>query len=238
MKCRFCFSGLVLPGIAAFTMVAVLFATGCKKNPSEVSGRKTEEKMAGREQVKTDTAAKRVKLETSMGDIVIELNEKAAPVTVKNFLRYTEDGYYAGTVFHRVISNFMIQGGGFTAALDYKMAREPIINEGNNGLKNERGTVTMARRDNPNSANSQFFINVKANAYLNYAGPANPGYAVFGKVVEGMDVVDKIAAVKTATRKGMSDVPVEPVVIKSAKVISATAQTADKSGGQETAKPQ
>ncbi len=161
-----------------------------------------------------------VKLETSMGDIVIELDEENAPITVKNFLSYTEEGFYDGTIFHRVIANFMIQGGGFTADMKQKETREPIVNEASNGLKNERGTIAMARTRDPDSATSQFFINHRDNNSLNYVEGSNAGYTVFGKVAEGMDVVDTIAAVKT-TRKGRSsDVPVKPVVIKSAKVVS------------------
>jgi len=167
-----------------------------------------------------DAKPTRVKLETTMGNIVIELDEKAAPITVRNFLTYVEEGFYNGTVFHRVKSNFMIQGGGFTADMTQKQTHPPIINESQNGLKNYRGTIAMARTEDPNSATSQFFINHKNNDFLDYAGPDKPGYAVFGKVVEGMDTVDKIAAVKTATRGGMHGVPVTPVVIKSAKVIS------------------
>ena len=163
--------------------------------------------------------SKRVRLETSMGDIVIELDEKNAPITVENFLRYTEEGFYDGTIFHRVISNFMIQGGRFTVDMVIKQTHPSIVNEAKNGLRNDRCTVAMARTSNPDSATSQFFINHKNNDFLNYAGQDNPGYAVFGKVVEGMDVVDKIASVKTAMRMGMSDVPIEPVVIKSAKVV-------------------
>ena len=163
---------------------------------------------------------KKVKLETSIGDIVIELNEKAAPVTVKNFIRYAEEGFYDGTIFHRVIPNFMIQGGGFKSDMQQKKTREPIVNEAKNGLKNDRGTIAMARTNDPNSATAQFFINHKNNDFLNYSGAQNPGYAVFGKVIEGMDVVDKIAAVKTSQKGPQSDVPVEPVVIKSARVIS------------------
>lgn len=167
-----------------------------------------------------DTSSKRVKLETTMGDIVIELNEEAAPITVGNFLRYVSEGFYDGTIFHRVIPNFMIQGGGFTADMVRKPTHAPIPNEAANGLKNDRGTVAMARMDNPDSATSQFFINHKNNDALNYQGAVKPGYAVFGSVVNGMDVVDRIAAVKT-TRKGpYSDVPVEPVIIKSARVVS------------------
>jgi len=161
-----------------------------------------------------------VKLETSMGDIVIELNEAAAPVTVKNFLTYVEEGFYDGTIFHRVIANFMIQGGGFTAQMSQKQTNPPIVNEASNGLKNDRGTISMARTNNPDSATSQFFINHKNNGNLNYVAGRSPGYAVFGKVTIGMDVVDAIATVKTTVRIGMPDVPVEPVVIKSAKVVS------------------
>ena len=166
--------------------------------------------------------ANMVKLETSMGDIVIELDKAAAPVTVKNFLRYAEEGFFDGTIFHRVIPNFMIQGGGFTAQMARKETHPPIVNEASNGLKNDRGTISMARTNNPNSATAQFFINHKDNASLNYIEGRNPGYAVFGKVVEGMDVVDAIAAVKTTTRMDlrMQNVPAEPVVIKSAKVVS------------------
>ncbi len=131
-------------------------------------------------------------------------------------LKYAEEGFYDGTIFHRVIPGFMIQGGGFTEDMKRKTTHEPIINEANNGLKNNRGTIAMARTSNPNSATSQFFINQVDNDALNFAGQSNPGYAVFGKVTEGMDVVDKIAAVKT-TRKGpYANVPVVPVVIKSA----------------------
>jgi cyclophilin family peptidyl-prolyl cis-trans isomerase len=173
----------------------------------------------------------RVKLETSMGDIVIELDAEAAPVTVKNFLQYAKDGFYDGTVFHRVIKDFMVQGGGFNVDLVQKQALAPIVNEASNGLKNVRGSIAMARTPNPNSATSQFFINHKDNAFLNYvAGRADrAGYTVFARVVEGMDVVDAIAAVKTATKvttntKGQKDpspdVPVETVVIKSAQVVA------------------
>ncbi len=165
-----------------------------------------------------------VKLETSMGNIVIELNRQAAPVTVKNFLGYVEAGFYDGTIFHRVIPGFMIQGGGLTAEMAEKETRDPIVNEAKNGLSNKRGTIAMARKPDPNSATCQFFINHKDNTPLDYVANANPGYAVFGKVTEGMDVVDAIAAAKTTTRKDkrgaeMRDVPVEPVLIKSARVV-------------------
>ncbi len=165
-----------------------------------------------------------VKLETNMGNIVIELNRQAAPVTVKNFLGYVEAGFYGGTIFHRVIPGFMIQGGGLTDQMAEKKTRYPIINEARNGLSNMRGTIAMARKPHPNSATSQFFINHTDNEVLNYIDDNQAGYAVFGKVIEGMDVVDAIASVKTTTRnnkKGdsMENVPVEPIIIKSAKVV-------------------
>jgi len=161
-----------------------------------------------------------VKLETTMGNITIELNEQAAPVTVKNFLGYVEEGFYDGTIFHRVIPGFMIQGGGFTAEMVRKQTRSPIINEANNGLRNDRGTIAMARTSDPDSATAQFFINHRDNGPLNYVANVNPGYAVFGRITEGMEVVDAIASVKTTIRMGMKDVPVESVVIKSASVVS------------------
>lgn len=215
---RLRFNITILLGLTVFAVTAVLPA-GCDKKKNETADEKTKEKTVRKEPKVINQKSKRVKLETSLGDIVVELDEKAAPVTVKNFLRYVEEGFFDGTIFHRVIKNFMIQGGGFTADMERKKTYAPIINEASNGLKNNRGTIAMARTQNPDSATSQFFINHKDNHNLNYAGPGKPGYAVFGKVVEGMDVVDKIAAVKT-TRKGRySDVPVETVLINSAKII-------------------
>ncbi|MGA2171571.1 MAG: peptidylprolyl isomerase [Sedimentisphaerales bacterium] len=161
-----------------------------------------------------------VKLETTKGVIVVEVNETAAPVTAANFLRYVQEGFYDGTIFHRVIPGFMVQTGGFTSDMKQKPTHEPIANEAANGLKNDRGTVAMARLPDPNSASSQFFINLVNNDYLNYVQGKNPGYAVFGKVVEGMDVADAIAAVKTERKGQHADVPIEPVIIKSAKVVS------------------
>ncbi len=169
---------------------------------------------------KATVEKKMVKLQTSMGDIVIELNEQAAPVTVKNFLGYVEDGFFDGKIFHRIIPDFMIQGGGFTEELIQGQTRDPITNEADNGLENDRGTIAMARTNDPDSATAQFFINHKNNDFLNYAGKDNPGYAVFGNTIEGMDVVDTIASVQTTTQAGMGDVPVEPVVIISAEVVS------------------
>ena len=159
-----------------------------------------------------------VQLNTSMGDIVIELDEAKAPISSTNFKQYAADGHYDGTVFHRVIDNFMIQGGGMTADMVAKPTRAPIQNEANNGLKNTRGSVAMARTAAPHSATAQFFINVKDNAFLDHPGQDGWGYCVFARVVEGMDVVDKIRAVDTATRNGHQDVPVEPVVIEKAEI--------------------
>lgn len=165
----------------------------------------------------------KVQMKTTLGEMVIELDDEAAPITVKNFLEYVNDEYYTGTIFHRVIKDFMIQGGGLTKELKSKPgARQPIVNEAANGLKNDRGTIAMARTSDPDSATNQFFINHKNNDFLNYQGPSPDkiGYAVFGKVVEGLDVVDAIAVVKT-TRKGYyDDVPAEPVEIISAKVVA------------------
>ncbi len=162
-----------------------------------------------------------VLLSTSMGDIKVELYPDKAPVTVKNFLDYVKAGYYNGTIFHRVIPGFMIQGGGLTADMQDKREgqKAAIKNESDNGLKNDTGTLAMARTNVPDSATSQFFINVKDNGSLNRTA-GNAGYAVFGKVVEGMDVVKKIEQVKTGSKGGHDDVPVDPVTIKSAKVVS------------------
>ena len=158
------------------------------------------------------TASPRVKLTTSMGDIVLELYPDKAPKTVENFLQYVKDGHYDGLVFHRVIPGFMIQGGGFSADMQQKATRAPIPLEATNGLKNERGTIAMARTNVPDSATSQFFINVVDNAMLNATGPGN-GYAVFGKVVAGMDVVDKARAVATGNRGPYQNVPQTPITI-------------------------
>ena len=165
-------------------------------------------------------AGPKVEMQTSLGRIVIELDEAKAPATVKNFVAYVNEGFYNGTVFHRVIPNFMIQGGGFTADMAQKPTKAPIQNEAKNGLKNARGTIAMARTQDPHSATAQFFINHIDNIMLDYPSRDGWGYAVFGKVTEGMDVVDKIAQVKTGNRGGHQNVPAEPVVIQSAKVIS------------------
>lgn len=162
----------------------------------------------------------RVVLQTSKGDIVLALDGKQAPQSVANFLAYVEEDFYVGTIFHRVIDGFMIQGGGHTVDLVPKQTRGTLENEADNGLENKRGTVAMARRPDPHSASAQFFINTVDNPGLNHREktPAGWGYAVFGEVVEGMDVVDAIAKVKTSSRGGMSDVPEEPVVIEKAYI--------------------
>jgi len=157
----------------------------------------------------------KVSIKTTKGTIVLELCPEKAPKTVDNFLRYARWGHYDGTIFHRVIPDFMIQGGGFTPDMKEKPTEMPIENEADNGLKNDRGTVAMARTQDPHSASAQFFINTKNNAFLNHMSktPEGWGYAVFGKVVEGMDVVDAISKVETRTRGSMENVPIEPVVI-------------------------
>ena len=161
-------------------------------------------------------AQSKVQLKTSMGDIVVELNDAKAPKSAANFLQYVRDKHYDGTIFHRVIDGFMIQGGGMDANLNEKPTRAPIPLEASNGLKNDRGTIAMARTGNPNSATSQFFINVVNNDMLNAPKPDGYGYTVFGKVIQGMDVVDKIRAVATGNRGMHQNVPTTPVTILSA----------------------
>jgi peptidyl-prolyl cis-trans isomerase A (cyclophilin A) len=165
------------------------------------------------------TAAPKVKLATSMGDIVVQLDAAKAPKTVENFLAYVNGKHYDGTVFHRVMNGFMIQGGGFTADMQQKPTRAPIPIESNNGLKNDTYTIAMARTSDPNSATSQFFINVTNNDALNYPSRDGHGYAVFGKVVEGTDVVDKIKAVPVGNKGGHQNVPNTPVTITSATLL-------------------
>ncbi|MBN1796837.1 MAG: peptidyl-prolyl cis-trans isomerase [Sedimentisphaerales bacterium] len=181
---------------------------------------KTQQKETEKQAKEKTVRATQVELKTSSGDIVIELDTEKAPITVANFLNYAKEGHYNSTIFHRVIKDFMIQGGGFTADMDKKVTKPPIKNEASNGLVNLRGTIAMARTPHPDSATCQFFINHKDNPNLNYIAGKSAGYAVFGKVVKGMETVDKIAVVKTTTKAGMRDVPVEPVLIESAKIIS------------------
>ncbi len=171
-----------------------------------------------------ESANPRVKLETSKGTIVIELDQAKAPISVNNFLEYVKGGFYNGTIFHRVIPKFMIQGGGFTADMQQKPTREPIVNEAANGLANKRGTIAMARTSEPNSATAQFFINLVDNGFLDQARAQDGvGYCVFGKVVEGMSVVDAIAAVQTGSVGGFQNVPLQAVAIKKSVVEPAKA---------------
>jgi peptidyl-prolyl cis-trans isomerase B (cyclophilin B) len=159
-----------------------------------------------------------IRLKTNHGDIVIELDAEKAPATCANFEQYVRDGHFDGTLFHRVIDGFMIQGGGMTADFTPKPTRDPIQNEAKNGLKNTVGTVAMARTNQPHSATSQFFINVSNNGFLDYPGQDGWGYCVFGRVVEGLDVVNKIKGVRTGSRHGHQDVPVEDVIIEKAEI--------------------
>lgn len=162
-----------------------------------------------------------IRMKTSHGDITLELDAKNAPATVENFMAYVANGHYDGTIFHRVIDNFMIQGGGFTPDFTQKETLKPVKNEANNGLKNTRGTIAMARTSDPHSATAQFFINIKDNGFLDFKAPTAQGwgYCVFGKVVDGMEVVDAIRAVATGRRGPHSDVPVEPVEIIEVRVL-------------------
>ncbi len=160
-----------------------------------------------------------IRMKTNLGDIKIELDEEKAPKTCANFLDYVNEGFYDGTIFHRVIPNFMIQGGGFTPDMAQKATNAPVENEAANGLGNETGTIAMARTSDPHSATAQFFINVADNGFLDYPGQDGWGYCVFGKVVEGMDVVNRIKDVETTMKAGHQDVPVEPVVIEKVEVV-------------------
>jgi peptidyl-prolyl cis-trans isomerase A (cyclophilin A) len=155
-----------------------------------------------------------IKFETTLGDFTVELFEKEAPISVANFLSYIDDGFYNGTIFHRIVPGFVIQGGGFTEDMTQKKNKAPIRNEATNGVKNTRGSLSMARTSDINSATSQFFVNLKDNDFLDNS-KRDYGYAVFGKVVSGMDVIDKIAAVDTTTKRGFQDVPAEAVVMTS-----------------------
>ena len=163
----------------------------------------------------------KVKLTTTLGEIIIQLNTEKAPVSSANFLTYVNEGFYNGTIFHRVIPDFMAQGGGFDTSFNQKAVHAPIKNEANNGLKNTRGTLAMARTNDPNSATAQFFINYKDNSFLNHTSPTSSGwgYAVFGEVIEGMDVVDAMAKQATGNRGGHQDVPKTDIVIEKAEVV-------------------
>jgi len=208
----------IMRSVALATMLSVP-AIGCAGSPDtngEPGGAE------GSAMKQPEVKGPRVLLETSMGNILIGFYPDQAPITVENFLAYVESGHYDGLVFHRVIPDFMIQVGGFEADLTMREgSREPIRNESDNGLHNVRGTIVMARTNAPHSASAQFFINHTDNPFLDYGaqGPNQWGYAVFGTVLEGMDVVDAIAAVETGTAAGMQDVPVETVTVVSAKVV-------------------
>jgi len=205
--------------VSRFFLLLAAFIGFLSFNVSAADAPKAEAKPAATEAI---SAAPRVMFETSLGNIVVELDPKAAPKTVENFLQYVRDKHYDGTIFHRVIPNFMIQGGGFSTDYTQKATRAPVENEAANGLKNTKGTLAMARTGAPHSATAQFFINTKDNDFLNYSAPTPQGYGytVFGKVVEGMDVVEKIE--KTPTGSGgpfRSDVPREVVLIKQARLL-------------------
>jgi peptidyl-prolyl cis-trans isomerase B (cyclophilin B) len=226
---------LILAGLSAFIL------TSCNKKPSRAAKESavatpqdTVKAVAAASKTDTQqvaapaeaaaqpiTGTPQVKLETTLGEIVIELNGAKAPKTVANFLGYVNSGFYNGTIFHRVIKDFMIQGGGFSPAMVEKTAKEPIMNEADNGLKNLRGTVAMARTPAPHSASAQFFINTVDNSFLDFRAKTDEGwgYCVFGKVTKGLAVVDAIAKVPTTTNGMNSDVPVTPVIIKKVTVV-------------------
>jgi cyclophilin family peptidyl-prolyl cis-trans isomerase len=204
-------NGIARIALAAFALASAL-PLAAAEPPSHAS---CQDLLKGKSPMK-------VKLTTSMGPITIELDKAKAPASVENFVKYVESGHYNGTIFHRVIDGFMIQGGGFDKDMRQKSTNAPIKNEADNGLKNDKYTVAMARTQVPDSATAQFFINVKDNAFLNHTAKnvQGWGYAVFGKVVEGQDTVDKIRKVPTGNARGMGDVPLEPVVIEKAECVA------------------
>lgn len=221
---------LLAATVMASLLAAPAFAEEAKSKapaPKAAEATKAPAPAAGKAaEVKKDAPAAAVntivEIKTTEGTIKLELDDKAAPVTVKNFVGYVNDKFYDGTIFHRVIDGFMVQGGGYVAEgdkLNEKPTKASIVNEGKNGLKNDKGTIAMARTPDPNSATAQFFINLVNNDRLNYPAPDGHGYAVFGKVTEGLDVVEKIGKVKTGIKAGMQDVPVADVKILSAVVV-------------------
>jgi peptidyl-prolyl cis-trans isomerase A (cyclophilin A) len=212
---------MIMSKIFILMLIALFltFAWGCKQGETTRKENGGMEKKSVKQKTNEITGGTTmVVMSTSIGDIKIELYENEAPITVENFLTYVRDGFYDGTIFHRVIPGFMIQGGGFTQDMNQKPTKAPIKNEADNGLGNETGTLAMARTVEVNSATSQFFINLTNNDFLNH-GYRDFGYAVFGKVVEGMDVVNKIAQVQTGNKGPHQNVPVKPVVIESVRVV-------------------
>ena len=216
--------GLVLGLAANFISIPNAFAGAGDDAPAAKTDAKVPAKIDAKKTTTTKGDKKMEKtphviIETSEGKIEVELNHEKAPISVDNFLKYTDEGFYSGTIFHRVIKNFMVQGGGFDDKMDQKKTHDQIKNEASNGLKNDKYTLAMARTNVVDSATAQFFINTKTNDFLNYrdASPSGYGYAVFGKVVSGQDVVDKIEASPTTTKGGMGDVPTKTVTIKSVK---------------------
>ncbi len=203
-----------------FTLLGLTLA--CAKQEIPTNNQKTADtKVDDSNLIKTQETNMFVLLKTNKGNIVLELNERQAPQTVENFAQYVKDGHYNGTIFHRVIRGFMIQGGGFNADMDQLPTRQPIMNEADNGLKNDKYTIAMARTSDPDSATAQFFINSNNNDFLNFKSQTTQGwgYAVFGKVVKGTEVVDAIEVVPTTRRFPHADVPVDPIVIEKAEIV-------------------
>ena len=205
---------LVMMSVALFASTVQAADSPQEKEKASVESKEPKAQPEEKEEIQNPI----VKMVTSRGEILIELDAVKAPVSVENFLSYAQEDFYNGTIFHRVIKDFMIQGGGFSSDMQKKETKAPIKNESENGLRNNRGTIAMARTNNPDSATSQFFINHKDNQFLN-AGKGKPGYAVFGKVIGGMDVVDEIAGVSTRQVGSHGNVPVEPISIESMIVI-------------------
>ena len=205
--------------IALFLFASASLNIFAQQNPAAPAKTATPDQGAAKSSCTPLKDKPMVKLHTNLGVIAIALDKEKAPISSANFVKYVESGHYNGTIFHRVIPNFMIQGGGFNKDMQQKPTLAPIQNEAKNGLKNDLYTLAMARTPDPHSGSSQFFINVKANDFLNYPGQDGWGYAVFGKVVEGMDVVDKIKVVPTGNKAGQQNVPIDPVVIEKAECV-------------------
>lgn len=208
---------------AIFALVSSLAVADAAKNAEIKPAADTAKTTMNKAVEKKGASKVIVNLKTNMGTIVLELDAEKAPVTVENFVNYAKEGFYNGTIFHRVIPNFMIQGGGFEPGMGQKETHDNIKNEADNGLKNDLGTIAMARTPDPHSASSQFFINTKDNGFLNFSSPTAQGwgYAVFGKVTEGLDIIESIEKVKTGSAGGHQDVPVEDIVIEEVTVAEA-----------------